>query len=180
NEYKLTAVAGLVKVNDADEQFAKAQFLKMSDADKLSQRAFDPLHGGVMLSSGAQQLGATKLTKRRVRYEQIIIDSNYLRFRRRFKAFTSGFFNHFLNGAAVTKSELSNHYKSQLDPFKDKVKVRSGGFTVAHTADNKAYSAQAAYFASEAKAAQFVSEQVAAHPELHESLHVIPQYEASV
>jgi hypothetical protein len=179
NEYKLTAVAGLMKGKDADEQFAKAQFLKMSDADKLSQRAFDPLHGGVTLSSGAQQLGATKLTKRRVRYEQIIIDSNYLSFRRRFMPFTAGFFNHFMKGAAVTKSELSNHHKSQLDPFKDKVKVQEGGFTVAQTADNKAYSSQAAYFASEAQAARFISELVATRPELHESLHVIPQYEAS-
>jgi hypothetical protein len=179
NEYKLTAVAGLMKAKDADEQFAKAQFLKMSDADKLSQRAFDPLHGGVTLSSGAQQLGATKLTKRRVRYEQIIIDSNYLSFRRRFMPFTAGFFNHFMKGAAVTKSELSNHHKSQFDPFKDKVKVQEGGFTVAQTTDNKAYSSQAAYFASEAQATRFISELVATRPELHESLHVIPQYEAS-
>lgn len=179
NQYTLTAVAGLVKARDADEQFAKAQFLKMSDAEKLSQRAFDPLHGGVMLSSGAQQLGATKLTKRRVRYEQIIIDSNYLRFRRRFKLFTAGFFNHFMAGAAITKSELSHHHKTQLDPFKDKVKVQEGGFTVAHTADNKAYSTQAAHFASEAQASQFIGELVASRPDLYESLHVIPQYEAS-
>jgi Family of unknown function (DUF6603) len=179
NEYTLTAVAGLVKANDTDEQFAKAQFLDMTDAQKLSQRAFDPLHGGLLLSSGGQQLGAVKLAKRRVRYEQIIIDSNYLRFRRRFKRVASRFFDHLMRGSAITKSKLSNQYKRQLDPFQDKVKVREGGFTVALTADNTTYSAESTYFASESQANQFLREQVDAKPELHDALHVIPQYEAA-
>jgi hypothetical protein len=126
NQFTVTAVAGLVKVGSADEQFAKAQYVNMNDAARLSQRAFDPLHGGVLLSSGSQQLAAAKLTKRRVRYEQIIIDSNFLRFRRRFRAFTKGFFDHFVKSAAVAQSELSNRRRSQLDPFADKVKVRDG------------------------------------------------------
>jgi hypothetical protein len=163
----------------ASERFAKAQFLKMSDAEKLSQRAFDPMHGGLVLSSGPQQLGASKMAKRRVRYEEIIIDSNYLSFRRRFWSFTVEFFNHFLAGAAVTRSELSSRRKRELDPFPDKVKVQEGGFTVAQTSDNRPYSAGATYFASEAQAHQFLREQVAARPELHESLHVIPQHEAA-
>lgn len=179
NEFKLGA-NGLAKVQDTIEQFAKAQYLKMSDADKLSQRAFDPLHGGVLLSAGPQQLGASKLAKRRVRYEQIIIDNNYKRFRRRFKLFTAKFFGHFLNGAAVTKSELSNHYKSQLDPFinEAKVKVQDTGFVVAFTENNKAFNTEATSFASEALANQFIQQQITLNPALHESLHVIPKYEA--
>ncbi len=176
--FELKATAGLVRSGDAQEQFAKAQFLDMTDAEKLSQRAFDPLNAGLLLSSGAQQLGASRLAKRRVRYEQIIIDSNYLRFRRRFKIFTRGFFEHFLKGAAVAKSPLSNHYKTQLDPFPDKVTMADSGFTVVHTQDNQPFSAQS-YFASEAQANQFISAQVAQNPELHETLHVVPQYEAA-
>ena len=178
NDIKLTAAAGLVSVGDAPEQFAKAQFLEMSDAQKLSQRAFDPLSGGLLLASGSQQLGASRLTKRRVRYEQIIIDTNYLRFRRRFKVFTRGFFDHFLKGGAVGKSTLSNHYKTQLDPFATKLKVVEKGFTVAHTENNLPFAAQA-HFASEAQAQQYLDAQVAARPELHDALHVIPQYEAA-
>ena len=178
NQFKLTATAGLVKANDADEQFAKAQFLNMSDADKLSQRAFDPMHGGLLLASGAQQLGSTKMGKRKVRYEEIIIDSNYKRFRRRFRVFTQAFFSHFLAGGAVSKSILSQNYKKMLDPFDDKVAVKEGGFTVAQTQDNKAYNASSTYFASEAMANQFLQSQVAANPDLHDALHVIPQYEA--
>ena len=180
NDFNLTPTAGLDKAGDSNEQFAKAQFVKLSDADKLSQRAFDPLHGGVLLSAGAQQLGASKMAKRRVRYEQIIIDNNFKRFVRRYKLFTANFFGHFLNGAAVTKSDLSKHRKTQLDPFinESKVTVRDSGFTVAFTENNKAYSAQAMNFASETLARQFIEEQVAAKPELYDSLHVIPQYEA--
>ena len=155
NQFTLTATAGLVKANDADEQFAKAQFLNMSDADKLSQRAFDPMHGGLLLASGAQQLGSTKMGKRKVRYEEIIIDSTYKRFRRRFRGFTEAFFSHFLAGGAISKSVGSQNYKKMLDPFDDKVAVKEGGFTVAQTEDNKPYSASSTYFASEAMANQF-------------------------
>lgn len=178
NSVELKPTAGLVKSGDAQEQFAKAQFLKMSDAEKLSQRAFDPLSAGLFLSAGSQQLGAARLAKRRVRYEQIIIDSNYLRFRRRFKSFTRGFFDHFLKGAAVAQSSLSKHYKSQRDPFVDKVKLTDSGFAVVHTQDNQPFSSQS-YFTSEAQANQFISAQIAQNPELHETLHVVPQYEAA-
>ncbi|MEJ1961104.1 MAG: DUF6603 domain-containing protein [Gammaproteobacteria bacterium] len=178
NQYKLTPTGGLVQAGDAPEQFAKAQFLNMSDADKLSQRAFDPMSGGLILASGAQSLGATKATMRRVRYEQIIIDSNYLRFRRRFTLVARGIFEHLLKGGAVGKSSLSSHYKKQLNPFVDKVTMTTGGFTVAHVENNQPFGAQSK-FESEALASQYMKEQVAAHPELHESLHVIPQYDAA-
>jgi hypothetical protein len=180
NEFRISPTAGLVKAGDAEEQFAKAQFLNMSDADKLSQRAFDPLHGGVLLSAGPQPLGAAKMAKRRVRYEQIIIDTNYKRFRRRFKIFTSGFFDHFAKSSAISKSTLSNSYITKLDPFEDKIKVEEGGFTVALVENNRPYSAHAAYFSSEALANQFIAEQVAIQPELYETMHVVPRYEASI
>ncbi|MCB9308259.1 MAG: hypothetical protein H6565_16810 [Lewinellaceae bacterium] len=181
NDFNLQATAGLEKSSDIDEQFAKAQFIKLSDSDKLSQRAFDPLHGGILLSAGAQQLGASKMAKRRVRYEQIIIDNNFKRFRRRFKRFSSRFFGHFLKGAAVAKSDLSKQYKSQLDPFIDekKVSVQQTGFAVALTENNKAVDAQSIHFASETLAQQYMQQVIAKQPELHDSLHVIPQYETA-
>ena len=65
-----------------------------------------------------------------------------------------------------------------MDPFEEKVAVKEGGFTVAHTENNKPYSVASTYFANEAMAHQFVQTQVAANPDLHDALHVIPQYEA--
>lgn len=175
---ELKPIAGLVSSGTAQEQFAKAQFIDMSDAEKLSQRAFDPLDAGLILSAGTQQLGATRLAKRRVRYEQIIIDSNYLRFRRRFKLFTRGFFDHFLKGAAVTQSKLSKHYQSQLDPFVDKVAINDGGFAVVRMENNQPFSSQS-YFTSETQAHQYIAAQVTQNPGLHDSLQVVPQYEAA-
>lgn len=179
NDFKLVPTAGLTKVEDTSELFAKAQYLKMSDSEKLSQRAFDPLHGGVLLSAGAQQLGAVKLAKRHIRYEQVIIDNNFKRFTRRFRAFTSKFLGHYFKGAAVSKSELSKYAKSQLDPFMDapKVKVKDTGFAVAFTENNKAFNDQTMRFANETQANQFIQSQIALNPELHESLHVIPEFE---
>ena len=135
NLFELTATAGLVKANDADEQFAKAQFLNMSDADKLSQRAFDPMHGGLLLASGAQQLGSTKMGKRKVRYEEIIIDSNYKRFRRRFRAFAEAFFNRGLIYA--DKGELD---KSIAD-YTEAIRLKSS-FAVAYFRRAAAYKAK--------------------------------------
>jgi len=179
NNFKLTATSGLTKVADTNEQFAKAQFVNMSDADKLSQRAFDPLHGGLTLSAGVQPFGAVKMAKRRVRYEQIIIDSNYKRFRRRFKEFSAKFFGHFALRGAVSKSALSQHYQTQLDPFVEKVQVREGGFTVAHTENNRAFNTTSRHFASETLAQQFLQNQISQDPTLYDSLHVIPQYEVA-
>ncbi|MDD5265639.1 MAG: hypothetical protein PHO08_00740 [Methylococcales bacterium] len=179
NQFKLVPSGDLVKVSDTDEQFAKAQFINMSDADKLSQQAFDPLHSGLKLASGAQTLGSAKLAKRKVRYEQIIIDNNFKRFRLRFKFFSFGFFTHFLQGSAISKSALSKNHRSQLDPFSEKLQVKDGGFTVALAENNRAYSTQAMYFSSETLAQQFIQEQLSLRPELHETLHVIPQHEVT-
>jgi hypothetical protein len=176
--FELKPTSGLVSNGAIQEQFAKAQFVDMSDAEKLSQRAFDPLDGGLILSAGTQQLGATRLTKRRVRYEQIIIDSNYLSFRRRFKLVVRGFFEHFFKGAAVAQSTLSHHYQSQLDPFVEKVAMNEGGFAVVHQENNQAFSSQA-YFSSETQAHQYIAAQVAHNPGLHDALQVVPQYEAA-
>jgi hypothetical protein len=58
------------------------------------------------------------------------------------------------------------------------MKVTDGGFAVVHAENNQPFGSHA-YFTSEAQANQFIAAQVAASPELHESLHVVPQYEAA-
>ena len=169
-----------MRSGDAHEQFAKAQFLDMSDADKLSQRAFDPLNGGAAAVVRRRSSSARRrLAKRRVRYEQIIIDSNYLRFRRRFKLFTRGFFDHFLKGAAVTQvdavealQDAARSVRRQGEGHRRRVHRRAHG-------EQSALQRAVVIFASEAQAQQYIATQVARTPELHDSLHVMPQYEAA-
>jgi hypothetical protein len=123
-------------------------------------------------------LKSSHAVRRIVRYEQIIIDNNYKRFRKRFSVFVFGLFNHFLGGAAVSKSALSANVKSQYQPFKEKITVAQEGYTVAYQADNKAYTTTAT-FSSEAAARDFMQQAIAEDPNRAEALHVIPHFEVT-
>ncbi|MBC7811436.1 MAG: hypothetical protein H7175_09820, partial [Burkholderiales bacterium] len=167
---------GLGKAGDTLEQFALAQFKNMDDAAKLSQRAFEPLNGGVDLSITGQQLKSSKVVKRVVRYEQVIIDTNYRRYAKRFSEYVFSLFNHFLSGSAVSKSTLSSYYISQLQPFEEKVKVGNEAYTVAYQSNNQPV-AQEATFTSQAAAYDYMQQVIADDPNRADELHVVPQFE---
>lgn len=176
SKFSIEASGALSRTGDAQEQFAKAQFFTMSDSDKLSQRAFDPYAGGVLLGAGSQTLGSTKLARRRVRYEKIVLDNNQ-RTHKRFAVFNANFFNHFMAGSAISKSSLSKQYQLQRNPFEEKISVREGGYKVAYIENNRPY--QSMSFSSETLAKQYIQEQVSQNPMLHETLHVIAGYEVN-
>ncbi len=117
------------------------------------------------------------MVKRVVRYEEIIIDSNFKRFARRFRDYIGVLFNFFMHGAAVTRCELSKAAKSKLVPFDDKIGVVTDSYTVAFQSNNKAFSAEAASFHSEASARDFMNSRIGADPTLADTIHVIPSYE---
>jgi hypothetical protein len=117
------------------------------------------------------------MVRRIVRYEEVLLDSNFKRFARRFFEFTSTLFTFFLHGASVAQSDLSQGKRKRLQPFADKVDLQAETFTVAFQSTNRAYSASAATFASEASARDFLAREVAQDPNLAETLHVIPGYE---
>ncbi len=167
--------SGLAEKGDAFESFAPAQFQDMSDDDKLSRPAFGPERGGLDLSASGAELRSSKMVKRVVRYEEIILDSNFKRFARRFAPFLSSLFEFFLKGNVIAKSDLSMAKRKQLQPFDEVVGVAPETFTVAYQADNHAY--VSAVFASEAGARDFLAGEVAADPNLAGSLHVIPDFE---
>ena len=81
---------GLAKKDDAFEQFAPAQYQNFSDADKLSRPAFAPEPSGLNLSAAGADVRSSIMVKRIVRYEEIIIDTNFKRFQRRFRGFFAG------------------------------------------------------------------------------------------
>ncbi|GAA3953490.1 hypothetical protein GO495_31595 [Chitinophaga oryziterrae] len=165
------SATGLNKKNDVQEAFAMAQFQDMDNATKLSRPSFEKENGGLELSVAGHSVASGKAVKRIVRYELIVIDTNYKRFLRRFFNFFSGaLFNHFLKGNAVAKSSLSMKSSKQLQPFDEKVQVVQGGYAVASVMNNKAV----ATFASEAQAREYMQQQSA---NLQETLHVIPQHE---
>ncbi|WNZ46467.1 hypothetical protein Q2T42_01275 [Leptolyngbya boryana CZ1] len=172
------ASGGLAKTADVTEQFAIAQFQNLDDASKLSRRAYDPLTGGLDLSAPGKALRSSKLVRRRVRYEEIIIDSNYKRFIRRFRIFNGVLFIHFLGSNSISQSVLSKAYRTKLQPFKEKVAVREEAFVVAFQANNQAFQSTA-QFNSQTQALAYLQRQVNQNPDLYDRLHVIPQHEVN-
>ncbi len=172
------ATGGLGKSRDAEDQFALAQYQKMDDATKLSRPPFQTQHSGVDLSVSGDQLRTSRAVKRTVRYEEIIIDNNYLRFVRRFSNYAGGLFNHFLKGASVSQSPLSKAYKTQFKPYEDAITTHEEASTVALQENNKAVGTQAV-FSSEAQARDFMHQMIGQDPAMAEAVHVIPHFEVT-
>jgi hypothetical protein len=179
NRFDLSVTSGgLVKAADVDEMFALAQFQEMDDSTKLSRRPFEPQHGGVDLTSAGDDLTSARMVRRNVRYEQIIIDTNFRRFARRFTAFIGVLFAHFLGGNAISRSALSQRQRRLLQPYDEVIAVAPDHFAVAFTHDNTV-SGAGAVFTSEAGAHDFLAGRLAADPRLDGTLHVIPAVEVN-
>ncbi|MBX9636444.1 MAG: hypothetical protein K2Q45_02705 [Nitrosomonas sp.] len=170
---------GLAKVADTKESFATAQYKNLSDANKLSAPSYEKQNAGIELSVSNQQLKSSAAVKRVVRYEQNIIDNNFVSLLIRFVAIGAEFFNHFLGRNAASKSALSANYKAQKAPVAQKIVVKETGYVVASTMNNSPHSKDA-YFATHAQAQDFMRKQVNQSPTLQDNLHVIPSTEATL
>jgi hypothetical protein len=168
----------LVKVGDAEERFAPAQFRNLTDADKLSSPAFQPEHAGLELAAAGEEANTSRAVQRVVRYEEIIIDSNFRRGASGFGSRGSLLFTQLVAGSAVARSTLSQASRRARIPFEDRVRVDAGGFTVAFTRDNTAFSTTAS-FSSRQAALDFMAREVARDARLASELHVIPSFELS-
>ncbi len=177
--FYLEVTGDLQKVADRAEQFAIAQYKDFKDADKLSQAPFQPEDAGVEMAVASQAIATGKAVKRNIRYETHIIDRDFQGAFITFFGFVGRLFTHFLNGSAVTKSVLSQHYQQQFQPFADKVVVSPEQFVVASTVDNRALSQQAV-FTSEAKAQEFLRAEMARDASRRGRLHVVAADEVNI
>ncbi|HWJ90663.1 MAG TPA: DUF6603 domain-containing protein [Flavisolibacter sp.] len=174
---QIKATSGLNSKGSVKESFAMAQYQEMSGAKKLGRPSFEKQDSGLELSVAGQQLKTGRAVKRIVRYELIIIDSNYKRFVKKFFLFSGALFKHFLKGNATARSPLSKKTRKQYQPFDDRIKVQQTGYSVATQSDNKLYPSGKGTYRSEAEAREYMQQQVAVNPSLKESLHVIPEHE---
>jgi hypothetical protein len=175
----LSAPGGALAVKGPTrEKFAAAQFREMSDADKLSAPAFEPFESGIELAPAGDGWTTGPMALRNVRYEVILLETAYERYRTRFFKFWDGLFVHFRAGAAVSRSEVSRASKARMQPFAQKVAVRDDEFTVAFQADNRAYSGTAV-FRSFTEAQAHMTAAVKADPDLSDAIHVIPSAEVN-
>ena len=160
----------------SQEQFAMAQFLELSDGDKLSRQPYEIEEAGVELSAGGDELRTGHAVKRSVRYELIIIDSNFKEHLQHFFVFVGSLFAHFLRGNAATRSVLSFHYKTQMTPVEQKVVAGTAGFAVVSAVDNTLLNEEAA-FSSQAKAIDYMQTRISGDPSLTDEIQVIPMAE---
>jgi hypothetical protein len=121
------------------------------------------------------------MTKRVVRYEQIIIDTFFRRFVLVIGTLVSGLFAHFLAGNSVARADLSVRTAERLHLLDDKITVNPTAYVVADAATNTVFTgAPADGFASRAAAQEFVSAQVLADPSLAGQVHVLRAHELQV
>jgi hypothetical protein len=168
---------GVDEKGNIEEAFAVGQYFSKSDSALLNAKSFEPMKGGVELAVAGEQLHSTKAVKRVLRYEQIIIDTHYKRYVRKFHIWIGALFELFLNGNAVSLSVLSNKQKQKLQPFADKINVGKPLYSVAFNHDNTAYDNQSANFTSQVQAQEYMKQQIAKDANLAQQLHVIPQVE---
>ena len=175
---KATSGGDELKLEDVNEDFARAQYQNLSDADKLSKPSFEKLPGGVNISLGGINIKNGKMVRRKVEYEVTIIDKEPQNPLPKGMLFAAGglLFTHFLKGNSASKSSLSKNQKEKLSPFAEKIDVGQEGYAVAFQSNNNAF-ASGTVFASEMMAQTFMQEQIAKNPSLKKEIHIIPNYE---
>ncbi len=168
-----TSSGEVLTITDVDENFARAQYQNLSDAEKLSKPSFEKMPGGVSLTLGANTIKNGKLVRKKVKYEITIIDKEPVKPKKGLFFGQIGIlFANFLKGNSVSKSVLSKNYSEKLQPFAEKMDVLQEGYTVAFQANNKAYTTGST-FSSEMMAQTFMQDQIAKNPSLKKEVHII-------
>jgi hypothetical protein len=174
-DVSLGAGADPPSTRPVQEQFAAAQFLEMSDAEKLSRRSFEPFDSGIEIGGG----GAPKAdfqTKVDVAYEVVYVR----RPRRRPKLFhlVDTVLDLLLGGSAAARSKRSATKRKPTGVGTPPVALPPERFRVAGV-DDLALQAPGLEFTSESAAVIALADVVARNPRLKGKLQVISSHEAA-
>lgn len=172
----------VLTLKEVREDFARAQFQKMSDADKLSKPAFEKMQGGVEISMGSNAVRSGRNIRRKIAYETTIIDKEPIRLNYLFgknRVASAVLFSQLVKGSSVAQSRLSNAYKYNLHPFPNtKIKVESEKFVVTNVSDNKPFNQYV--FNSEFEASSFMEVQMKQTPSLQNKVQIVSKTEAQL
>ena len=177
----LVTGGGLEKKGEVREKFAMAQFLDMSDAEKLSRPSYQPGTGGLDLGAAGAQLATSHMARRKVRYEEILIDGEF-KLHQKKSIFSTGLFAHHLKGSTITTSRLSAAHRDRFNPFgDDRVTVPEEAYTIVHADTNRAFTAAvpAGSFSSEAEARDHLAQFASANPAEARNLQIVPAWEVA-
>jgi hypothetical protein len=154
------------------EQFAPAQFLDLSDADKLSRRSFEQFDAGVTVGAGDAPR-ADYVAMLDVVYEVIYVPAKQLRIFFKLSKFV---FEALIRVSAVARSNVSFARRAPSVLSTPPVSMPSEQFGVATTLDLTLHATHLV-FASEAEAHQAMNQLTSQDPGLHEELQVLPMYQ---
>ncbi|MGJ5081828.1 DUF6603 domain-containing protein [Bradyrhizobium sp. HKCCYLS3013] len=171
------ATSGIEKRATIRESFAIAQFKDLKDGEKLSASDYEAEEAGLELSVTGNQAKTSYVTKRIARYEEIIVDNNFKRARRRFVTLISGLFTHFLANNAVARSEISAKSRDLKHGFDDKIAVDQASYVVVSLVDNSPIAGAPASFQSRASAGEFMAAETRRNPSFASEAHIVRPHE---
>ncbi len=179
NLFEVTVdTVGLEQRSTVKESFATAQFQDLDDDEKLSASDFENEDAGIELAAAGSQSRTSLVTKRVVRYEQIIIDTFFRRFVLVIGTLITGIFAHFLGGNAVARADVSAANKNRLHLLDEKILVNPTAYVVADAATNTAVDgAPPGGFTSRAAAQEFLNTRALSDPTLHGQAHILRGHE---
>lgn len=193
------ADATLVQVSTVADKFAMAQFQTMTDAEKLSQAAYQNQDAGLEVAGAGRRLASARAVRRSTRYEQIIIDNRgqqpatatqrlraaaTTRVRKPLVNISPAVHTQLLRGSSTSRSLLSQQDSSRRQPFAadDTVRVGDQRYVVAYVRTNAPAVAPLggpSSFLSETAANEAVADWIAADSTLAGQLHVVPESDAT-
>lgn len=162
--------------DEVREEFAMANFLRMSDSDKLSRKSFEKLRSGLRFATGDSSVSGANVQKD-VSYElsyvhhklNLVIKAGI------YKMFGS-VFSMFSRGSAVSKNSFSvSKYVGSTPP--SKVDVGEGTYSVVNASDLSVHAGMTAKTQTEAYAMHDAL--VAANPALQGKVLVVASHELS-
>jgi hypothetical protein len=174
-DVSLGAGADPTSTRPVQEQFAAAQFLEMSDAEKLSRRSFEPFDSGIEIGGG----GAPKAdfqTKVDVAYEVVYVRKP--RCRPKLFHLVDTVLDLLLGGSATARSKRSATKRKPTGVGTPPVALAPERFVIAGV-DDLALEPPGREFTSENAAAIALADVVARNPRLKGKLQVISSYEAA-
>jgi hypothetical protein len=168
----VTLGAAGAAADNAREQFAAAQFLDMTDAQKLARKSFEEYDAGIRVGGGSGAVG-DYVVGRDVAYEVVYLP---VRHDRKLFGVATGLFDVLVRASAVASSPLSAARSAPSALATPKVAIEKERFAVASTRDLSLH-ADDLVFDSEAEAYDALANLAAGDASSTSALQVLPMYE---
>lgn len=166
------------RLGETRDSFATGQYLKLSDAEKLSRKGYESQPSGLALGAANDKVRVIRAATRTLRYELSVIDNSHKPKMRRFFGLAQRLFELFLGGNAASLLEVSYASKTKFNLDKERVSMVPGAYAVVDAETNLAAEPAHLSFASEAQARAYVVDRKRAVGGAGAALHVVEAHEA--